>query len=456
MLNQQRSEIPPIQSLCHNAIRRLYGDTIPKPVNDRLEIELGHIMRNGFVEDYMTAARITDKIRSDGYQTSDHGSMGTSFTAYLLGISEINPLPPHYRCEACKHSEWVDEQTGSGFDLSDKTCRVCGGLLRGDGHYIPYEMFFGVDGRKSPKFHFNVATEYWNSAANSLNTLLGDSASCRLIPNPHAAVMKRLQTLTGMSPDAIPMNDPSVLSLFRSSRALSLQSESWLTGAATCGIPEMNLPWVRRLLQLSAPQTFSDLVQLNGLTHSDWPGVNREQLLSGEATLRSLVVSRDHLYLTLLSYGMDRHQAFSIVEAVRKGKGLSEDHRQAMKRSRIPETLVRTCETAGYLFPKSHAISFTILAFQHMFYKLNYPLEYYTAYYSVHGIRPIYEIVAGGSDAIRHTLASLTPDNFPYPYVFELALEMIARGYRLRKDENAGGSKYAIEGSSRALELSAG
>jgi len=280
-------------------------------------------------------------------------------------------------------------------------------------------------------------------------------------------MMRMLQDLTGVDPTTIPMNDPKVMSIFSSTEALGVTPQQIRTPVATYGVPEMGTRFVRQMLEETQPKTFADLLQISGLSHGTgvWLGNAQELIKNGTCTIKTVIGCRDDIMLYLIyKAGMDAALAFKITESVRKGKGLTDEWIEEMKRCGVPKWYIDSCLRIEYMFPKAHAAAYVISAVRTAFFKVYYPIEYYATYFTVRAEDFDLDLLAQGYDAIYAKIVEIEEKGFNATTKeknmispLEMALEMTARGFKFKPLDlyKSDARKFLVDGDSLVPPFSA-
>ena len=342
----------------------LYGENLPEFIKGRLDFELQSISNETFATVYLIAKHLTDCNPKIGQFSGVRKSAGASFIAFLLGISGVNPLVPHYLCNKCKHIE-IQTDTASGFDLPTKGCVQCGNIVSGDGHNIPFEVFGGLNGEIIPEIILVTNSVESEKGKQKLENRLNDCVIVHagiisttnklgkypggfvIIPerfisdvpisyigtdnniavtsqhyreltnyyfvsiagNKYIDRLCNLSHKTGVSLDSIPMNDSEVYNAFYE--------------CYTETIYEFHTDFMINALDICEPDCFSDLIKISGIGHciGAWDDNAKELILNGTATLNEVISSRDDIFNYLTVKGMKREQAYDIMDAVSRGKG---------------------------------------------------------------------------------------------------------------------------------------
>ena len=502
-----------VAELTYKKAFEIYGNPLPDIVDLRIEKELTSILGNGFAVIYLASQMLVHRSNERGYLVGSRGSVGSSFVATMIGITEVNPLSPHYVCGQCQYSEFItDGSYGSGFDMPDKDCPNCGHKLSKNGQDIPFETFLGFDGDKVPDIDLNFSGEDQPSAHLDVRDIFGEEYAFRagtvgtvaaktaygfvkgyerdygkfyreaeverlaqgaagvkrttgqhpggivVIPNymdvydftpvqypaddvtaewqtthfnfhdidenvlkldilghDDPTMIRKLQDLSGIDPNDIPMDDPGVMDLFSGTDILGVTPEQIGTSTGMLGIPEFGTNFVRGMVDETHPTTFAELLQLSGLSHGTdvWLGNAQDLIKAGIADLSTVIGCRDDIMVYLMHAGLDPKMAFTIMERVRKGMWLkiSEEERngyiEAMKANNVPEWYIESCGKIKYMFPKAHAAAYVMMALRVAYFKVHHPIYYYCAYFSIRAKAFDIKTMGAGLDAIKRKMQEI-------------------------------------------------
>ena len=534
-----------LRDICYKKANEMYGMKLPEIVVERLERELTSIISNGFAVMYIIAQKLVWKSNEDGYLVGSRGSVGSSFVATMAGITEVNPLSPHYHCPNCFYSEFDTEEVKrfsgmSGCDMPDKECPICKTKLAKDGFDIPFETFLGFKGNKEPDIDLNFSGDYQSKAHKYTEVIFGEGQTFRagtigtvadktaygyvkkyyegknetkrrceierilegcvgvrrssgqhpggiivlplgedinsFTPVQHPAndmdtdiitthfdyhsidhnllkldilghddptMIRMLEDLTGINAKEIPFDEPRVMSLFRSTEVLGIKPAD-IGGCplGTLGIPEFGTDFVIQMLQDTNPSTFSDLIRISGLSHGTdvWVGNAQTLIQEGKATISTAICTRDDIMTYLIGMGVESEMAFTIMESVRKGKGLKLEWIEAMKKQMVPDWYIWSCEKIQYMFPKAHAAAYVMMAWRIAYCKVYYPLAYYASYFSIRASSFNYELMCQGKERLNRYIDdykkrkdTLTPKEIDVLKDMRNVQEMYARGYEFLK-----------------------
>lgn len=551
-----------LRTICYNTAHELYGPNLPEVVVERLERELNSIISNGFAVMYIIAQKLVWKSNEDGYLVGSRGSVGSSFVATMAGITEVNPLRPHYLCKKCYYVDFDSDAVkpyvgGAGCDMPDALCPVCGEPLAKEGFDIPFETFLGFKGNKEPDIDLNFSGEYQSKAHEYTEVIFGKgqtfragtigtvaektaygyamhyfeergitkrrcelerlSVGCvgvrrttgqhpggiivlpygneiyKFTPVQHPAndmttktitthfdyhsidhnllkldilghddptMIRMLEDLTGLDAKTIPLDNQEVMSLFASTEALNiLPSDIDGVELGSLGIPEFGTDFVIQMLKDTRPKTFSDLVRISGLSHGTdvWLGNAQALIEEGKATISTCICTRDDIMTYLINKGMDSELSFTIMESVRKGKGLKPEWEEAMLANDVPDWYIWSCKKIKYMFPKAHAAAYVMMAYRIAYFKVFYPLAYYAAYFSIRASAFNYELMCQGADKLkfyyddykkRNAAGELSAKEQDTMKDMRQVMEMYARGYDFVKIDlySAQATRFQIVG----------
>lgn len=269
-------------------------------------------------------------------------------------------------------------------------------------------------------------------------------------------VLRMLQDLTGLDPKTIPLNDEKVLSLFIKPDALGVTREELNCEVGTYGLPEFGTKFVRQMLVDTQPKTFSDLVRISGLSHGTDVWLNNAQyfIKEGYTTLKDCIATRDDIMVYLIYKGVPPKTAFTIMEKVRKGKGLKDEDVAVMKENDVPDWYIESCRRIKYMFPKGHAVAYVMMAVRIAYFKVYYPEAYYATYFTVRADDFDADLIVKGEEIVKQKMEEIsamgndiTQKDKGLLTVLEISYEMYKRGIKFLKVDlyKSNATKFLIE-----------
>lgn len=547
-----------VKNLSYSKAKEIYGENIPDIVEKRIKKELSSIIGNGFSVIYLISSKLVKKSLSDGYLVGSRGSVGSSFVATLMDITEVNPLVPHYICKKCKHSEFfTNNEYASGFDLPNKNCPNCNIKMKKDGQDIPFETFLGFKGDKVPDIDLNFSGDYQPIAHNFTKEIFGTdhvyragtigtvasktayaftrdyyekngiekrkidleriASGCEgakrttgqhpggilvvpsdmeifdftpyqypaddenspwrtthfdfhsihdnilkfdILGHDDPTMIRKLQDLSGIDPREIDVSDEDVMKIFSSPDVLGITSDALGCKTGTLGIPEFGTNFVIQMLEDTKPTTYSELVQISGLSHGTdvWLGNAKDLIKNKICTLKEVIGCRDDIMIYLIYAGLEESLAFKIMESVRKGRGLTEEWEKIMKEKNVPQWYIDSCKKIKYMFPKAHAAAYVLMALRIAWFKVHQPIIYYCAYFSIRAKDYDLKNVVKGKEFLAKRIKQIKEIDKKELTVkiqdslisYEIIYEMLERGYTIEKVdiEKSQSFDYLIEGKS--------
>ena len=313
--------------------------------------------------------------------------------------------------------------------------------------FTPYQ--FPADDETSP----------WRTTHFDFHSIHDNILKFDILGHDDPTMIRKLQDLSGIDPKTIDVSDPEVMGIFSTVEALGVTRDQVDSASGTFGIPEFGTNFVIQMLDDTKPTTYSELVQISGLSHGTdvWLGNAQELIKNGTCELKDVIGCRDDIMVYLIHAGLEEGLSFKIMESVRKGKGLTEDFEKAMIDNNVPEWYIDSCKKIKYMFPKAHACAYVLMALRIAWFKVHQPLTYYCAYYSVRASDFDIITVVKGAETLKAKIKEIkTTDKNELSnkdkdalVSYEIANEMMERGFTFSKVdlEKSASHDYIIEGN---------
>ena len=282
----------------------------------------------------------------------------------------------------------------------------------------------------------------WKTTHFAYESLEDSLLKLDILGHDDPTVIRMLQDLSGIDPRDIPLDDEKMMGIFSSTEPLGLKPEQIGNKVGTLGVPEFGTSFVRQMLEETKPKTFAELVIISGLSHGTdvWLGNAQELINNGICEIGDVIGCRDDIMVYLMQKGIEAQLAFTIMESVRKGRGLKDEWIVEMKEKGVPNWYIESCQKIEYVFPQAHAAAYVLMAVRIAYFKVYYPILFYAAYFSVRANDFEIDTMIRGSEALRKRINEIkekgneaSPKERNVLTVLEVALEMNERGFRFQK-----------------------
>ncbi|MCH1623747.1 PolC-type DNA polymerase III [Fredinandcohnia quinoae] len=346
---------------------------------------------------------------------------------------------------------------------TDRLVAGCTGVKRTTGQHpggiIVVPDYMDIYDFSPIQFPADDLNSEWKTTHFDFHSIHDNVLKLDILGHDDPTVIRMLQDLSGIDPKTIPTDDPEVMKIFSGTESLGVTEEQIMCKTGTLGIPEFGTRFVRQMLEDTKPTTFSELVQISGLSHGTdvWLGNAQELIHNQTCTLSEVIGCRDDIMVYLIYKGLDPSLAFKIMESVRKGKGLSDEFIEEMKKNNVPNWYIDSCLKIKYMFPKAHAAAYVLMAVRIAYFKVHLPLLYYAAYFTVRADDFDVDAMVRGSSTIKSRIEEInlkgleaSPKEKNLLTVLELALEMSERGFSFKKIDlyRSSANEFIIDGDS--------
>ncbi|MGD6816132.1 PolC-type DNA polymerase III [Metabacillus sp. 113a] len=343
----------------------------------------------------------------------------------------------------------------------DRLVQGCTGVKRTTGQHpggiIVVPDYMDIFDFSPIQFPADAAGSEWKTTHFDFHSIHDNLLKLDILGHDDPTVIRMLQDLSGIDPKTIPTDDPEVMKIFSGTSSLGVTEEEIMCKTGTLGIPEFGTKFVRQMLEDTKPTTFSELVQISGLSHGTdvWLGNAQELIHNSICTLSEVIGCRDDIMVYLIYQGLEPSFAFKIMESVRKGKGLTPEMEEEMRKNNVPKWYIESCLKIKYMFPKAHAAAYVLMAVRIAYFKVHHALLYYAAYFTVRADDFDVDAMVRGNTAIKARLEEISskgleasPKEKNLMTVLELCLEMCARGYSFQRVDlyRSHASEFIIDG----------